>query len=287
LFLSAKPDDKSSDFGLEEWKAARSIFEKFDDRIGELRKFGFTFLSGLIAADALTELFSAPDDRVRLGVVGITLLLTVALMVLDKNYQLFQSAAGIRAKNIEVNLNLELTEILEFRSGMDNFKNYVLAVYLSFAAVAGLVGILLFYPNAILLLFTSGLTIIAGFAIYVINGRKPDLERQVDWTLNRTRFKVGEKIRITVTNICPGNSVSFLKGKPVWKIRKEGDEKTDVYVQDNPNGIIITKQNNFSWELVLDKFEHGIYRIFPSDISDNQTQELWDRPLKRAIIVEP
>lgn len=135
-----KADDKAGDNGLDEWKAARDIFDKFDDRINDIRKFGFTFLSGLITADALTKLFNATDDRVRLGVVGITLLLTVALLVLDKNYQLFQFAAGIRAKVLETRLNLELTETIGFRSDMDKFKNYVLAVYLAFAAVAGASG---------------------------------------------------------------------------------------------------------------------------------------------------
>jgi membrane protein implicated in regulation of membrane protease activity len=315
--LPKKPDDKSddesSDSGLDEWKAARDVFDKFDDRISDLRKFGFTFLSGLIAADALTKLFAAPDDRIRLGVVGITLLLTVALMVLDKNYQLFQIAAGIRAKILEVRLNLELTETIAFRSDMDKFRDYVLAVYLAFAGVAGLVGILLFYPKVTWLLATSGFTIIAAVSIYLINRHQPNLERQVDWSLDRTTCALGEKIRITVTNLCPKDSVSFPKGN-IWVVRKEDGTK-DVYSEPNP-GIVISEGNNYSWELSTDKLkEPGIYRVFPAYVEKKEKEGLWSEihrafqrvfhskvkekikeeeglglwsaPLKRAIIVKP
>jgi membrane protein implicated in regulation of membrane protease activity len=291
--LPKKPDksedksgDKTSDSGLDEWKTARDVFDKFDDRISDLRKFGFTFLSGLIAADALTKLWTAPDDRIRLGVVGITLLLTVALMVLDKNYELFQCAAGIRAKILEVRLNLELTETIGFRSGMDKFRDYVLAVYLAFAGVAGLVGILLFYTKVTYLLATSVFTIITAVFIYLINRIQPNLERQVDWSFDQTTCELGEKVRITVTNLCPKKSVSFSKGKSVWVVRKEGGTE-DIYSEPNPEGIVIAGGNNFSWEVSTDKLEGpGIYRVFPAKVIEkNVTEGLWSEPLKRAIIV--
>lgn len=291
--MPKKPDkssdnlgDKTSDSGLDEWKTARDVFDKFDDRISDLRKFGFTFLSGLIAADALTKLWNAPDDRIRLGVVGITLLLTVALMVLDKDYELFQYAAGIRAKILEVRLNLELTETIGFRSGMDKFRYYVLAVYLAFAGVAGLVGILLFYTEVTYLWATSVFTIIAAVFICLINRIQPNLERQVDWSFDRTTCELGEKVRITVTNLCPENPVSFPKGKSAWVVRKEGRIE-DIYPEPNPEGIVIAGGNNFSWELSTDKLkEPGIYRVFPAKVVEKNVKEgLWSEPLKRAIIV--
>ncbi|MCL5949027.1 MAG: hypothetical protein M1490_00940, partial [Candidatus Bathyarchaeota archaeon] len=79
----------SSDYAIDEWKEARHVVEKFDDRQHDLRKYGFTFLSALIAVDSLTKLYSSVDDRIRIAVVGVTLLLTVALRLLDKSYSLF------------------------------------------------------------------------------------------------------------------------------------------------------------------------------------------------------
>ncbi len=281
-----KSDNKSGDNGLDEWKAARDVFDKFDDRISDLRKFGFTFLSGLIAADALTKLFNAPDDRIRLGVVGITLLLTVALMVLDKNYQLFQFAAGIRAKILETRLNLELTETIAFRSNMYKFKDYVLAIYLAFASVAGLVGILLFYPKVTWLSATIIFTVISAIFIYFINMRQPNTERQVDWSFDRTTCELGEKIRITVTNLCD-NPVSFPTGNPLWAIRKEGKD-TYLFSELNPAGLTVLGQNNYTWEISTDNLDGpGIYRVHPAFVEGNGVEGLWQNPMKRAIIVEP
>ena len=102
-----KPDssgNKFADNGLDEWKAARDILSKFDDRIADLRKWGFSFLSGLITADALTKLFGGndfPNDRIGIAIFSITLVLVIALMVLVKNYQLFQTATAIRARILE------------------------------------------------------------------------------------------------------------------------------------------------------------------------------------------
>lgn len=275
--------DNSGDSGLDEWKVARDMLDKFDDRINDLRKFGFTFLSGLIAADALTKLWAAPDDRIRLSVVIITLLLTVALMVLDKNYILFQDAAAIRAKILEVRLNLELTETISFRSRIDRFRYYVLSVYLAFAFVGGGIGILLFYTKVDYFVATIVSIAVAVLLICLINRIHPNSERQVDWSFDQTTCEKGEAIRIMATNLCPKEAVSFPKGKPVWVIRKEG-ETEDIHSEANHRGLVIEGGNNFSWEVSTDKLEPGIYRVFPAYVG---TGELWSEPLKRAIIVSP
>lgn len=288
----------SNDFGIDEWKLARQVFEKFDDRQHDLRKYGFTFLSALIAADSLTKLVMDADDRIRLSVVGITLLLTVALNLLDKNYELFMSAAAIRAKILEVRLNLELTETISFRHKWDKFDRYVLGVYVMFAAVAGLVGIVVLYPEVLLMGLAAAFTIIAVIAVLAIHRLKPNLKRVVDWSFDRITCAQGEKVRIVATNLSPSDYAIFVENTKAWEIRKEGDEHPFKPAMGKVSTKIeIPPGNNYSWELPTDDFQPGIYRIFPyhatlstekdkSKVTPSTAKNTrWSAPLKRAILI--
>ena len=276
-----------SDFGLDEWKSAREIFNEVDDHQHDLRKYGFTFLSTLIAADSLTTLFITAGDRVVFAVVGVTLILTVALSLFDRRYELFKHAVAIRAKILETRLNLELTETISYRSRMDNFEGYVFWIYATFATVAGIVGSIILFPKLNLL----GIVIITGIAIIAlieINKIKPNLTGLVDWSLDRVSCKQGEKLRITATSLCPDISVSYGANETLWEIRKEGETKP-AFSKTSPVEIIIPKENNYSWELTTDKLEPGIYRFFPSNPkgaeSEGLPKGLWPKPLKRAIVI--
>lgn len=111
------------------------------------------------------------------------------------------------------------------------------------------------------------------------------MERQVDWSFDRTTCKLGEKIRLKVTNLC-SNSISFPKGHPVWVIRKEG-ETADKLPGPDSTGTAIEGGNNFTWEISTDDLkETGIYRVYPAAVDEDGTWSLWG-PMKRAIIVEP
>lgn len=274
----------SNEYGIDEWKSAREIFVEVDDHQHDLRKYGFTFLSALIAADSLTILFSGSDDRVVFAVVGVTLLLTVALSLFDRRYELFKHAVAIRAKILETRLNLELTETISYRSRMDNFEGYVFWIYVTFAAVAGIVGIIILYPRFYLLGIVVLITGIAVIALYEISRITPNLTGLVDWSMDRVVCSQGEKVRITATNLRPNISVSFEANRTLWEIRKEGETKP-VFSETSPVGIVIAKENNFSWELLTDKLEPGIYRLFPSSPKEFKPEGLWERPLKRAIVI--
>jgi hypothetical protein len=272
----------SSDFGIDEWKSARQVFEKFDDRQHDLRKYGFTFLSALIAADSLTKLVNA-DDRISLAVVGITLLLTVALSLLDRNYELYKKATAIRAKILEVRLNLELTETISYRYEMDRFSLYVLVVYAAFAIVAGLVGISVLYPKVLLLLLTAAFTVAAVIVLGLIHKLKPNLERSVDWSFDRVMCEQGEKVRIIATNLCGSDPVCFDIDKPAWEVWKDGETTKPVHTEPSA-GIVIGPGNNYSWELPT--LEPGIYRVFPYHVLESKRKgDKWIFPLERAIII--
>ncbi len=278
----------SNDYAFDEWKEARHVIEKFDDRQHDLRKYGFTFLSALIAADSLTKLFSGVDDRIRIAVISVTLLLTVALRILDKSYSLFMEAASVRAKVLEVKLNLELTEGISYRYQKDKFYLYSLMVYESFAIVSGLVGMLIMYPNFLLCVIVGVLVGISVIVILFVHRLTINLENAIDWSFDRIECIMGEKIRIVATNLCPKTDLSYDAGATVWEIRKEGEEQP-VYTQKTPNQLIIMAGNNYSWDLLTGELpEPGTYRVFSYYAKEcKKVGKVGIRkgPLYRAIIV--
>lgn len=278
---------QSSDFGLDEWKSARDDLEKFDDRQQDLRKYGITFLSALIAADALTKTYEQLA-QLRLAVIGITLVLIIATYLLDKNYDLIKEAIEIRARILEVKTNLELVQTVSDRSNTDKFDRYVLWVYVLFAGVSGIVGVSVLYPDVVLSSIPIILFVVVTIIIVKIHAIQPDLTSIVDWSFDRTICEKGEKVIITVTNLCPNMPVTFEKNKPIWEIHKEGEPNPVIPAVTAPkeSGLTITACNNYSWELSTENLSPGIYRIYPYRIQEGELKgHRWAAPLRRAIIV--
>jgi len=46
-------NSKEENVNFKEWEVARNVLKEFDDRIHDLRKYGFSFLTALLAAEAL------------------------------------------------------------------------------------------------------------------------------------------------------------------------------------------------------------------------------------------
>src|SRR5437870_331936 len=98
----------NGDNRLEEWKVARDVLQQFDNRIHELRKYGFTVVTTLLTLSGF--LLNAPiaptstggtqplPDPTKVAVVGTIMLLIVGLRFLERNYQLFNRATSIRAR---------------------------------------------------------------------------------------------------------------------------------------------------------------------------------------------
>ena len=183
-------------------------------------------------------------------------------------------------------MNLELTETIGFRSRLDNFNDYVLAVYAVFGSVAGAIGVLYFYPRVILTLATIATTIVAVIIICLVGTRTPDLSRQVDWSFDRTACEEGENIMIMATNLCD-NPVTFLAGTVV-EIREQRQNSDFKYPVNLSRDLIIEGLNNYSWEIQTSSLHGpGVYRVFPAYVKEGGGSGLWPDPLKRAITVQP
>jgi hypothetical protein len=267
---------------LEEWKSVREILAKFDDRILDLRKIGFSLLTALLAAQSLLipsfyQTSSLPP-AIKLTVIVATLLLIVTVRLIEKNYELFQEAAATRAVVLERDLNLEITETISERSRSDHFARIVSWVYIVFAIVAGVVGYFIILPSyqmseifhlglflrrtqllVLMVLVTIGCIVWIGRTglAFSHHGRDKSGELQlipVDWTIDRLACKRGDFVRITLTNLDDPEhqrNIHFRKDETVCEISTEDSTWSQVKGATNEikakSDINILPQESYSW----------------------------------------
>lgn len=281
-------DDKH----LEEWKAARDVLNGFDERLHDLRKYGFTFVTALLAAEsilipgpaAVAAGTAAIPDTIKLAVIIATLLLIVGVRVIDKFYRLFQQAAAIRAKIIERAINFELTEVIADRLGAQRFWRYVNLLYYLFAITTGMLGAFILFPNlpaVAAAIIATGVILVAimqierGFQL-----RRKRYERYPfndDWTIDRLEIKRGGNAKITLTNLGE-ESITFMAGAVVWGIVAEQNQEV-VYQRKARTAVSILKNDNYSWLWSTEGVKTGIYGVVPF------IPFKWPAPLRRKISV--
>lgn len=272
---------------LKEWEATRNLLKEFDDRIHDLRKYGFSFLTALLAAEsllipgALSIAAGKPSipDYTKLAVMLVTLLLIVALRMIERNYQLFIKCAAQRSRVIERSLNLELSEIICDRHRARKMAKYENYIYVSFTlGVLGL-GFTILFPNylavGILLLFTF----VAWYAIWQIKSFKIDRSpksshKWADWTINPLECKRGDMVRITLNNLDKDNPYPLGPGV-VWEIKTQDNRL--IHKEEIKEEISINSEDNYIWLWDTNKVESGIFKVYPYK---------WGQPLRRKIIVK-
>jgi len=148
---------------------------------------------------------------------------------------------------------------------MKNFPDAYKAVYLENLHSDGLFAGL---KKKLLMVFSNGITILPA----------------EDWIIDKISCKVGEKVRITVTNLDGSKPIYFAEslGVPV-KIFKEGERGLEeIYgAQVSPdiqnNCLRINRKGNFSWFWDTTGGDlHTVYRIWPRG---------WSEPLRRSVVL--
>ena len=91
----------------DEWKTAVETSQKFDEMLVDLRKYGFSILTGLITAGSFLG-FSANDvsefsytNVIHLGVINVSMLLVLILFWLDVYYQNLLYGSVLRTRFLE------------------------------------------------------------------------------------------------------------------------------------------------------------------------------------------
>lgn len=155
---------------LEEWKQCIALLDKFEDRLDAVRKYGFTFIAGLLSANALLGQVNGTviPLPVKLALLWIAAFLILILRVFDRDYQLFQSAIGNRARELENGLGMGLErEILEKYVKLKMWR-LTLALYYGFEVVVALLGLAITLGDSLLeslAVLGPAITIVSIYAI--------------------------------------------------------------------------------------------------------------------------
>ena len=71
---------------FEEWKRCRDTCDRFDNYQLDLRKYGFTLITGILTAGSFLG-FAGPTKGIQSAVIIVTMILVVVLFWLDTYYQ--------------------------------------------------------------------------------------------------------------------------------------------------------------------------------------------------------
>lgn len=160
------PDAPPSDPLIAEWNAARSVIDKIDDRLNDLRKYGLTFVTGLLTAQAIVD--SAPPSSntyvvpgVKLAIILASLVLICALYVIEMVNRQVQHAAASRARSIEKARQLGLTRAIAKAFAIFHVSRFLDLVYAMMVVATGVLGFFVMGAGAVKI-DSSTVAVVAG-----------------------------------------------------------------------------------------------------------------------------
>lgn len=275
---------------LEEWKAARDTLNNFDERLHDLRKYGFTFLTALLTADSILLPGSMPalagkavPDPVKFAVLVVTLVLVVALQLMDRNYQVFQQAAASRARVLERTMNLELTDVISIRYAFGHVRWYVKGLYSAFiVGIVILASAIAYVDHPDMVILTLFTTAVLMTLLITLLTERFDLHLPYgdwDWTIDNLRCQVGDKVGITLTNLI-GKEIRFKQSQILWEIKDEDGKPVKGKREQLTAELTIPAFDSHTWLLNTKGVTPGIYRVWRL-VSEKGEEKL--KPLVRKI----
>lgn len=274
---------------LKEWEESRSVLKTFDDRLHDIRKYGFSFITAFLTATTILferyivdpstgftgEVF---PESIKATILGVTLLLILGLYILDRNYRVFQKAASTRINVLEKLLNIELSDVITQRYRKSLVEAFMTVVYLCFVAGVGLLGLAVL-SNSLIYLLTA--TLIVGLVILILSIDFFVVKFRygmIDWILDKLECKQGDEVRIILTNLSGKDFPKEALAEEVvmWKFVKQCDNPNKMDNNDKKilrtgvlcKGFQIDPSHNYIWILETkeqgdDKYlDPGIYCIY-------------------------
>ncbi len=172
--MSTPPDQILDNRLFEEWKEARHQITTLDDTLAGLRKYGFTFITALLAADSILGQATASatvtlSPEVKPAVFASTLILVAGLYATDNFYSIVQKGAVARARQIEDHFGKGgLTNTISKFYGSKYLWLYIEFLYASFALAAQVLALIVLYPSgllATLMTIATGATLLFIYAL--------------------------------------------------------------------------------------------------------------------------
>lgn len=284
-----------SDSLFKEWEKARGMLEFFDDKLHDLRKYGFGFVTALLTANGFLVSSKVAEDMAdisKFGVFSVTLILILALQLFDKNYRVFQQAASTRALLLERKLNMELTETIidRFRIARVDIVIYVLYGLLILGVLV--LGCFSLGTNYIYITILALIAIITTLLTFYLKLGYRYEQYAEDWMISPLECKLGGTVQITLNNI--GKPVSEKRAKELLGIKFQKGADIPEPIQFEENGLIWEIINEKTGKVVCEEkaqeylevsqsltwtvefHEAGIFLLHPRD---------WPMPLHRRITV--
>jgi hypothetical protein len=286
--------DKDRANHLEEWKQARDVLEFFDDKLHDLRKYGFSFVTALLTAEGI--LIPKTGDNVpvqiKFAVFFVTLLLILAVHLIDHNYRVYQRAANMRARVLERNLNLELSDTITDRYRASGINLRVWLLYIVFiAGVLCLGGVSLSSNWTYIGILIA--TALAAILLTRLLGTTFKYEYAEDWTISPLECAPTDKVTITLTNLgepvkrripqwiqsklekirkkkgmagIPGQ-IKPGKGPPAWEMKPEPIKFKEGYpVWEKVPEPIIIRKGALVWQMINEESGESTLKTANSDI---------------------
>lgn len=186
----------------------------------------------------------------------MTLGLIVGLKLLDTRYRVFErvtSTRSTRARVLENELNMDITNTISKSYAWGNWGNYVHRLYLSFVALTTLLGVAVLYPAPIEVLLMISAGVVAGWLVDEIHGRVASSE---DWKLEHRTLGVKDPLKVTLTNLRL-EELHFEKGEIPWWIEDPSRNVVYKYVESVDFYVLSMEVHNWSWE--HDGLKPGLY----------------------------
>jgi hypothetical protein len=127
----------TNDLGFEDWKECRKTIGRLDQILEDLRKYGFSIITGLLTAGAFLGKASTTDLSAAAVFVTV-MVLVAALFSVDTYYQVLLSGAVERALDLEVQTNppIRVTKHLSDNATKSGVSFIILALYIVLLATA-------------------------------------------------------------------------------------------------------------------------------------------------------
>ena len=287
-----------NDLRPQEWSQARATVQSVDTTLTDLRKYGLSFVAGLLTAQGLTEVAGSPTSSyvpysVKLAIIVVSLLLILAMVAIERVNRAVQRAAAYRARSLERHLGMELTDDIANFYEAYSVLDWIDFLYLLFIVATGALGLAILNAGAWSWNWATICDIVATGAalgmVFVIGPRRKD--EVIDWTLDRYRCNQGDRLTILATNFS-SLTVKASAGDAVWSVEglPEDKGKKGVWRNDDqgipPNGTRV-------WILTTGDLEPGVYpfrimvRVGKIPRGAKELKLDHDVTLPRPLVVDP
>lgn len=291
---------------LTEWSAARNLITDTDNRLNDLRKYGLGVLASLLTAQGLVQVTSGSGSAYvpplgKLAIVLASLLLVSTVASIDRIQRSIQRPAAARARVLERQLGMELTEEISDYYEVHGSYTLVDLIYAAIAVGVGTLGYFVVSPSPLVWSWYSIGTVefaatvgALAFTIWIGLGGP---ERTVDWSARIVACPHGERIEVLLTNTS-GEWVSPMDGDlpNLWRLTGPGDKSINGPGWDSKQAPLFPGESR-TWLTEAGHMQSGPYRLYVARMghpSWSATRRLnkWFKaqtmiPLKREIVVDP